>query len=114
MSRQSALGLIIACFVVLAGTVPGCDAGSAGARHPELSATGSTTAPLATKAVCDIVAEINAAQAPSGVSPAVFAELKAELTRTVLARGVSKITSAPPTGDLNAVTDLTVIQWKSA
>lgn len=53
--------------------------------------------------------ELNALELPRDVDPEVFQQLKDELARLLEAKGASKITSTPPTGDANRVDDLAII-----
>jgi hypothetical protein len=52
--------------------------------------------------------ELDAMQAPEGANPAIFEQLKASLREALIARGVDKLTSTPPTGAANAVPDFAV------
>jgi PKD repeat protein len=58
--------------------------------------------------IADTLAQLDEMQAPDGVNPAVFAQLKDSLRAALLARGVDKIVSTPPTGPDNAVPDFAI------
>ncbi len=58
--------------------------------------------------LADTLAQLDAMQAPEGVNPAVFEQLKSSLRAALVARGVDKIVSTPPTGAANAVPDFAI------
>lgn len=59
--------------------------------------------------LADALAELDALQAPEGVKPAVFAQLKDSLRTALIVRAVDKIVSAPPSGPGNVVQDLSIL-----
>lgn len=58
--------------------------------------------------LADALAELDALQTPEGVKPTVFAQLKDSLRAALIARGVDKVVSTPPTGPDNVVLDLAI------
>ena len=59
--------------------------------------------------LADALAQLDALQAPEGVKPAVFAQLKDSLRAALIARGADKIVSVPPSGTGNVVQDLSIL-----
>lgn len=55
--------------------------------------------------IADALAQLDARQAPNGVDPAAFTQPKAALRAALIAHGVDKVVSTPPTGPDNAVPD---------
>jgi len=53
-----------------------------------------------------LVADITAEPVPAGVDAGVYTQLKAQLIKDLRERGVSKLTSTPPSGEGNQVDDL--------
>ncbi len=53
--------------------------------------------------VAAALAELDALQAPKGVTPALFAQIKDALRTALIARGTSKIACTPPTGAANHI-----------
>jgi len=54
----------------------------------------------------DALIELDTLEMPDGVDPALFQQLKDEMSKQFSAKGVRKVTSTPPTGEANCVDDL--------
>ncbi|MCH7471595.1 DUF3466 family protein [bacterium] len=103
--------------VLLASVLTGCGGGK-----DNLSATPSLAESLvqpgellspSTFSLEEALAGVQAVEAPAGVDSGLWDELTAKLTlvlqETAAAKGTSKVASAPPSGERNRVTDLTLL-----
>lgn len=79
-----------------------CCAGNA----PRAAALRALMAPAHAQTLDSAVKELGALKPPVGAQAGVFEQLRDELMRQLNARGVSKFTSTPPSGDANRVNDL--------
>ena len=73
------------------------------------SALPTSSVPQRFLALQDAVKVLKSFHALTGVDANVFTQIKDELEKQLSAKGVSKFTSKPPTGEANRVTDLTLI-----
>jgi PKD repeat protein len=78
------------------------------ANVPHLQAEPSVLHPLADVSLDTALKDLRGLETPDDVAPALFQQLKDELTRQLLAKGVSTITSNPPTGEANRIDDLAI------
>ncbi len=107
------IALFTLTLVLLVALLATC--GGKKSRKTTLPTIGSTTterpAPgvLVEQSLDEALAELDVLQAPSEVDPALFDTLKKALAEQLMARGVSKIVSKPPTGEANRVDDLELI-----
>jgi hypothetical protein len=110
MFKHFNMFLILTLVVLVSGgAVPGCGGGSGGLDGASLVPAIDNIEPPVARAVADVLAELDALEAPAEVDKGLFAELKAELKRVLVAKGVQAIPITPPMGEYNKVTDLEAV-----
>jgi hypothetical protein len=77
-------------------------------HHNKAPTAGASPHVNETASLTEALAELDVMQVPEGVKPEVFQQLKHALAKALRARGTNKITSAPPTGDINKVNDFAI------
>jgi len=96
----AALLAILLAFLATCG-------GNGGKGSPQaVPGTGTLEAAPATTPVSEVLAELDAMEAPAGVEAEVFSRLKRELALQLRAANSTSVVSTPPAGDSNRVTDL--------
>jgi hypothetical protein len=101
--------LLMLGLVLLAA---GCGGSAPGSANPEdnnaLNGEAAGLASCAGLSLEGALVTLEASDPAPGIDAALWSELTGELNRVLMARGVSKFTTAPPTGESNAIKDLTV------
>jgi len=110
--KQFAMTRIMLLVLGLVLLAAGCGGSAPSGARPEDNATlnGDTAglAPGAGLGFDAALAEIQNSTPTPGIDAALWGELTGELCRVLMAQGVSKFTTTPPTGEGNAIKDLTV------
>jgi hypothetical protein len=100
---QRARPLITAILIAtLLASVAACGGGDA-------KPTAGSLFPATSMDASQVLAELDAAQAPEGVDAELFAQLKNELAAQLRATNNARLVSAPPMGESNRVTDLVAL-----